>query len=139
MHAHWFPTAYCWLSLQDPNCVNVADWFQAFRDVHQQQEQQQQVGAGGSSGGGAAPKRRAAVKQSKKRKKQQEEEEAAAAGGSGGAPAGDGQLAGRAQQEVVARFMQATAELQLVGLIKPTKRRRGTYVQRLVHMPAQGF
>ena len=32
---------------------------------------------------------------------------------------------------------QATAELQLVGLIKPAKRRRGDFVQRLVHMPEE--
>lgn len=30
-----------------------------------------------------------------------------------------------------ARFTRATAELQLLGLVRPTKRRRGDFVQRL--------
>ena len=46
-------------ALQDPNCVNVADWFQAFMDVHQQQQQQRQQGPkGGSRGKKAALKRK---------------------------------------------------------------------------------
>ena len=40
------------------------------------------------------------------------------------------------QRELAARFTQATAELQLAGLIRPAKKRRGDFVQRLVHMPA---
>ena len=40
-------------------------------------------------------------------------------------------------RELAARFSQATAELQFVGLIKPVKKRsRGDAVQRAVHMPA---
>lgn len=41
------------------------------------------------------------------------------------------------QRELAARFSQATAELQLVGFVKPAKRRRGDYVQRVAHMPAE--
>ena len=40
------------------------------------------------------------------------------------------------KRELAARFSQATAELQLVGLIKPhTRKQKSDSIQRLVHMP----
>lgn len=61
---------------------------------------------------------------------------AAGAGGSSSAAGGDvsGEALQQKRRELAARFSQATAELQYVGLIKPAKRRRGDYVQRTVHM-----
>lgn len=38
--------------------------------------------------------------------------------------------------EVAARFYQATAELQFLGLIKPSSKRKVEAVHRCVHMPA---
>ena len=108
--------------LQDPACANVADWFQAFAEVHLQES---------VAGGSRASK-----------KGQRGGAKARGGGGGGGASRGsaapvavDGERA-RRLRELAARFTQATCELQLVGLIKPAKRRRGDYVQRCVHMPA---
>lgn len=111
----------------------MADWFVAFRDVHQQARE---AAAGGDGGVAFAAGPRA------KQKPRRRKVKVAAGEGKGG----DGreqqrQEEGEAawQREVAARFMQATSELQFVGLIRPAKRRRrGAYVQRLVHMPALG-
>lgn len=40
------------------------------------------------------------------------------------------------QEEVLARFSQAVAELQYIGMVRPAKKRRGDHVQRAVHMPS---
>jgi hypothetical protein len=101
---------------QDPGCVNVADWLSAFVDVHVK-------GKGQGKGRGKGKRRR---------------------GGSSSAGDEDGEEGvgvGEPSrlEELAARFSQATAELQFVGLIKPAKRRRGDCVARLVHMPARGF
>lgn len=37
--------------------------------------------------------------------------------------------------ECAARFSQAAAELQYMGVIRPATRRRGDFVQRCMHMP----
>ena len=42
-----------------------------------------------------------------------------------------------ALQVVAARFSQATAELQLLGLLRPARKRRGEHAQKLVW--ASGF
>ena len=78
-------------------------------------------GAAGSAAAGSS-KKKAAVKKSKKR------------GGEDAAAE-----AKRLRRELAARFSHATAELQYIGFIKPSKRRRGDYVQRTVHMPAAGL
>lgn len=117
--------------LQDPSCVNLADWYQAFAAVHGGQDQGGQE-AGGSGG---KPRKKAAVKT-----KGRGRSKAAAAGPAAGAAAasagGGAALSAEQAREVAARFSQATAELQYVGLIKPARRRRGDYVQRTAHMPA---
>ncbi len=117
------------LLLQDPKCINLADWYQAFASVHEGAAGQSGSGDGGSAG----KKRKAAVKKAKK---------ATGKGGAGSssAAAAEGQEdeegKRRRVRELTARFSQATAELQYVGLIKPARRRHGDYVQRVVHMPA---
>ena len=121
-------------SPQDPNCVNLADWFEAFAAVHEGGLAGTDAAAAGTSAAGK--RKRAAVKQSKQQRKGKaaagEAAESGAAGGSG-----DAEAERKAQaREVAARFSQATAELQYLGLVKPAKKRRGDYVQRLVHMPA---
>lgn len=112
---------------QDPNCVNLADWYEAFAAVHAQAAAKAPGGSGGKA------KKKAAVKQAKKRKGQGEEGEAGEA-----AEAADGEER-RRQRELAARFSQATAELQYIGFIKPARKRRGDFVQRVVHMPAAGL
>lgn len=113
---------------QDPKCANLADWYQAFVEVHRG------AASGGGSGPGSAKRRKAKVKKAKRPE-----------GGAGGGdqavsvpPPEDEAEERRWQRELAARFSQATAELQYVGLIKPSRRRRGDYVQRLVHQPALG-
>lgn len=103
---------------QDPGCENLVTWFESFAAVHGAPE--------GAAAGGAQPKKRAAVKTAKRK--------GGAAGGSEAAAAEK-----RLRRELAARFSQATAELQYVGLIKPARRRRGDYVQRTVHQPAAGL
>lgn len=60
--------------VQDPNCANVADWFQAFCDVHAVAQREQQAALPGTSKGkkAATKKKRSAAEQ-------------ASAGGDGGA------------------------------------------------------
>ncbi|KAL4437146.1 hypothetical protein ABPG75_004285 [Micractinium tetrahymenae] len=114
---------------QDPDCANLADWYQAFVAVHSGQGQE----AGGSGG---STRKKAAVKTKGSRgrgKKAAAAEAAAEGGGAGGAGA---TMPAQQARTVAARFSQAAAELQYVGLIKPAKRRRGNYVQRMAHMPA---
>lgn len=85
-------------SVQDPNCQNVAEWFEGF------------AAAGGLSGRGKSVKKR-------------------------GEPKSDSSDTIQSS-EVAARFSQATAELQFLGLIRPATRRKAEMVQRCVHMPA---
>lgn len=115
--------------LQDPKCVNLADWYQAFAAVHEGAAQP------GGSAGPAGKKRKAAVKKAKKAAKKD------ASGSRRVATEGEEEQEGQGEErrrvrELTARFSQATAELQYVGLIKPARRRRGDYVHRVVHMPA---
>lgn len=113
--------------MQDPNCANLADWYQAFAAVHSGQGQgAQEAGSGGSA------RKKAAVK-TKGGGRGKNAAAAEPAAGAGGAA-----VAAQQAREVAARFSQATADLQYVGLIKPAKRRRGDYVQRTAHMPAVG-
>ncbi len=108
---------------QDPACTNLADWYETYAAVY---------AAGPDSTG---KKRKAATKGGKGKGKGKGKagvgDEEAAAGGSGGS-AGAGSAAAALQRELAARFSQATADLQYVGLIKPAKRRRGDFVQRWV-------
>ena len=113
----------------------MADWFAAFCEVHAR-----------DGDAGALPAKKAAVK----RRRTSRDAAAGAAGedtdaaGPSGAGKGGGGKAGQQaseeekarRRELAARFSQATSELQLLGLIKPARRRRGDFVQRLVHMPA---
>lgn len=118
---------------QDPDCANVADWFQSFAAVHnrkieevqkknlknkgKEKQQQQQQKAGGRKG-----------------KKTEEEN------GNGNGREDDDEEEDEDVKEqekiLAARFSQAAAELQLVGLIKPVTKRRGDFVVRTVHMPS---
>lgn len=107
------PHAAAW---QDKSLINLADWYEAFAAVHSASTQ-----AGGKG-------KKAAVKKGGKGK-------AAAAAGEG---AGD-EAERKRRRELAARFSQATAELQYIGVIKPAKRRKGDFVQRVVHMPATGL
>lgn len=123
--------------LQDPNCVNVADWYQSFEAVHTQNAS----GAGGSSDAQAAGpgsgRKKAAVKKAKRKGAAGAQEEQTVAEGAAGS--GSAAAASKARRlELAARFSHAAAELQYVGLIKPAKRRRGDFVQRVLHMPATG-
>lgn len=107
---------------QDPACANLADWYEAYAAVY----------APGPGPASAGKKRKAAVKGGKgkgKRKADAEAEGEEEGGGAAGAPKDE---AAALQRELAARFSQATADLQYVGLIKPAKRRRGDYVQRWV-------
>jgi Origin recognition complex winged helix C-terminal len=118
---------------QDPACVNVADWFQAFCEVHA-------GNAGGTvtSVADASPDKEAGGKGKgplAAHAKGKKGKAAAAQKGVTAVPSLDASK----RKELAARFAQATAELQFVGLIKPAKRRRGDYVQRGVHMPAAGM
>jgi hypothetical protein len=111
---------------QDTSCGNVADWFMAFKAVHDAQDEDnlEDGDAGDGSGKGKEKKGAAAAKKGNKKRKVDVDPAVAAA---------------RAEKdrELAARFSQATAELQFVGLIKPVKKRsRGDAVQRAVHMPA---
>lgn len=117
------------LPAQDPACANLADWYEAYAAVY----------APGPGPASTGKKRKAAVKGGKgkgKRKVDAEaegaEEGGAGASGSGGAAGAPKDEAAALQRELAARFSQATADLQYVGLIKPAKRRRGDYVQRWV-------
>jgi hypothetical protein len=108
----------------DPACANVADWFTAFCAVHAAADAD---GGGGGGGGGGAPaavrgQKRGGAARTKRAAAEEEGERDAAA-------------AARAR-ELAARFSQAAAELQFVGLLKPSRKRRGEHVQRVVHMPA---
>ena len=119
---------------QDPKCSNLADWYQAFAAVHGQGGADEERGEGGAAGGSKKPKK-AAVKKAGGKKaaasKARGKAGSSAAGGKGGDEAAN-------QRELAARFSQATAELQFVGFIRPAKRRRGDYAQRMIHMPAAG-
>eukprot|EP00887_Chlorella_sp_A99_P005249 scaffold1.g5249.t1 len=120
---------------QDSGCANVADWFHAFREAREGQQQ------GAAGAGAAGRKRKAAVKNGKKKGKAGSAADAenadGGAGGGASGPLSPGSDAARWDRQVQALFTQATCELQFLGLIKPAKRRRGgTFVQRLVHMPA---
>lgn len=117
------------LPTQDPNCVNLADWYESFESVH--------TGAAAGGPGSAAKPKRAAVKKGKKKAGSSAAPGSATGAGEGGEGSVD--AARRRRQELAARFSQATAELQYVGLIKPAKRRRGDFVQRVVHFPAAGL
>ena len=124
-------------SPQDPNCVNLADWFEAFAAVHEAGLNSTDAAAAGTSAAGK--RKRATVKKSKQQ--QRKGKAAAGDGAEGSAAGGSGAAEAEAERkaharEVAARFSQATAELQYLGLVKPAKKRRGDYVQRLVHMPA---
>ncbi len=118
-----------WTTLQDPSCTNLADWYQAFAAVHGGQDQ----GGQDASGSGGSSRKKAAVKGKGRGKGKASAAAGAAAGAVAGAGAG---MSAQQAREVAARFSQAAAELQYVGLIKPAKRRRGDYVQRTAHMPA---
>lgn len=107
------------LPLQDPACANLADWYEAFATVQAQ-------GPGPAADGGKKPKK-AAVKTAKGAKGKGKAQQGGGTEGGGG---GGSDAAAQQQRELAARFSQATAELQYVGLIKPAKRRRGDYVQR---------
>jgi chemotaxis protein histidine kinase CheA len=122
---------------QDPACANLADWYETYAAVYA-------PAAGPSSAG---KKRKAAVKGVKGKRKAAADagageggaDGASGSGASGSGPAAATDEAAALQRELAARFSQATADLQYVGLIKPAKRRRGDYVQRMVHMPASGL
>jgi len=112
---------------QDPSCANVAEWFTAFKAVHDAQDGDANVEKTNNTRGkeqkGAAKGMKAGPGNKKKRKVSVDPAVAAA----------------KAEKNrlLAARFSQATAELQFVGLIKPQKNRsRGDAVQRAVHMPA---
>lgn len=95
-------------------------WFESFAAVH-----------GSAAPAGDAKKgKKAAVKSAKGKGK------GAAVSGAGAAAAAADK---KRRRELAARFSQATAELQYVGLVKPAKRRRGDFVQRTVHQPAAGL
>ena len=54
----------------------------------------------------------------------------AAGSGNGGGDAAAGERV--PMQELAVRFTEAAKELQLLGLLRPTKRRRGSFAQKLV-------
>jgi len=119
---------------QDPSCANVAEWFTAFKAVHDAaaddeiNEKSTSNNAKRKEQKGAAKGTKGGLGNKKKRKLPEEEEEEDPA-----------VAAARVEKDglLAARFSQATAELQFVGLIKPLKNRsRGDAVQRAVHMPA---
>jgi hypothetical protein len=138
---------------QDPDCANVADWFQSFAAVHsrrieevqrknlknegkekQQQQQQQQK-----------KKKEKKAGERREEKKETEEKGEGIGDGNGGGEDGHGDGDGdedaedvKEQEKILAaRFSQAAAELQLVGLIKPLqKKKKGDFVVRTVHMPS---
>lgn len=99
--------------------------------MHGELDAADDAGAGAAGDAGPRKPRKAAVKRSKKRTSGRGADEGDR---SGGEEQNDAEK--KRRQELAARFSQATAELQYVGLIKPARRRRGDYVQRVVHMPA---
>jgi Origin recognition complex winged helix C-terminal len=115
---------------QDPSCANVAEWFSAFKAVHDAKDDKDEGGDGGGDDGEekgqkgtGKGKKNPSGSKGKKRKVAVDPTVAAA----------------KAENDriLAARFSQATAELQFIGLIKPLKKRsRGDAVQRAVHMPA---
>jgi len=117
---------------QDPNYANVADWFIAFKDVH-------------TAGDDEAPSVLANTDQKNQRNKGKAKGKGKGAKGKGkiddnvknAMPTTSGEISVAVRtHELAARFSQAAAELQFVGLLRPTKRRRGDHVQRAAHMPA---
>jgi len=113
---------------QDSAYGNVADWFTAFKDVHDAADGI----AGGSGEGGKEGKGKTTAKE--KDKFNQAKGKGKGSGSNGASNMG--QSDSKRVQELAARFSQAAAELQFVGLLRQAKRRRGEHVQRAVHMPA---
>lgn len=132
---------------QDPDCSNVAEWFTSFRAVHEAADKAEEE------------RNRPPGEERKKTKNEKKEQEKPKEKGKRGRPKkkvstkedGDQGTAddqdqdggtvdddGSRARELAARFSQAAAELQFLGLIKPAKRhaRGGEMVVRTMHMPA---
>lgn len=121
---------------QDPACVNVADWFTAFREVRLAGNASAQQGLQNQSYAGASDDHAEAVAKRGRGKTLGRKQELSKKGGKEKSTLGIGKQPNR-DQEMAARFSQAAAELQFVGFLKPRmKRRRGETVSRSVHMPA---
>ena len=112
---------------QDPDCANVAEWFTTFKGIHDEADKAD--GAGHEEEGKKKKKGKPGRKKKDNRGNVEE---------GGAAPDVDISTNNNKNQELAARFSQATSELQFMGLIKPAKRhaRGGEGVVRTMHMPA---
>ena len=122
--------AYSLLQGVHAEFVNVHDWFQDFIQLHASTPADGAAAPGGGSGGGAGASRPMAKSKGKKRARQPHAPRAS--DGAGVASLPSGKVSRDELWRLQARFERALAELRLVGLIRPAKKRRGEYVQRLV-------
>ncbi|KAG7671721.1 hypothetical protein Ndes2526B_g07385 [Nannochloris sp. 'desiccata'] len=120
---------------QDPSCANVAEWFTAFKAVHDAKDGE----ADGNGNGATEGSKSNNGKGKEKKEAAKGNKESAGSKKRKAVPVDAAVAAARAEKDrlLAARFSQATAELQFIGLIKPLRNRsRGDAVQRAVHMPA---
>ena len=122
--------AYSLLQGVHAEFVNVHDWFQDFIQLHASTPADGAAAPGGGSGGGAGASRPMAKSKGKKRARQPHAPRAS--DGADDASLPSGKVSRDELWRRQARFERALAELRLVGLIRPAKKRRGEYVQRLV-------
>ena len=124
--------AYSLLQGLHAEFVNVHDWFQQFIQLHSGTPGGGGVAGGSGGGGGASRPMSKKGKGKQKARGTQPLHPAARVSGGGDASLPSGKVSQQDLWNLQARFERALAELRLVGLIRPAKKRRGEYVQRLV-------
>ena len=123
--------AYSLLQGLHAEFVNVHDWFQQFIQLHSGTPSGGTAGGGGGGGGASRPLAKKGKGKGKARGTQPLHPAARVSGG-GDASLPSSKVSQQDLWNLQARFERALAELRLVGLIRPAKKRRGEYVQRLV-------